>query len=129
MLIINDTDELTRAIRSDLPSASKRILLLREDLIGLATFIVVQPADIFDEVQTALAFAIDLNSPPWEWVLDHRGAFEAPVIYSDDGYGTVLIVPDEIGIDATLLEILRSHAELAGTTSSDRHEGQDSNAQ
>jgi hypothetical protein len=113
MRIIDDNVKLGRALGSPLPAACRHILYLRGDLIAIATFLVIQPADSFDDVQSALGSPIEEDAPPWEWVLDHRGAFEAPVIHSDAGYGTVLIVPDELGMNPKLLNILRAYAQPA----------------
>lgn len=129
MLIINDAAELARVINSPLSPACKRILQLRGELIDIATFIVVQPADPFDCVQSALGFPIYDYAPPWEWVLHHGGAFEAPVIHSDDGSGTVLIVPDENGINPKLLNILRAYAEPADACGNGRSQADQSKTQ
>ena len=107
MLIINHRDLLNTPV----PSAIRKVLNLRTDLIDLATFIVVLPGDDITSIETATGFPLLADHPPWEWVLKHEGAFEAPIITNDDGSGVVLIVSDSAGVDASLLAILRQQAE------------------
>lgn len=114
MLIIDTPEALSRP----LPNYARHILDLRRDLIDLATFVIVGAGDTRQAVEDAAGFPIDHDDPPWEWVLDHGGTFEAPIITSDDGSGVVLIVPDDDTIDPTLRAILRDHAEPAEGISS-----------
>jgi hypothetical protein len=109
MLIIDDLQALDDAMAS----SAAAVLALRRDLIDLATFIVVGPNDSLTSIEQATGFPIEDDIPPWEWVLDHGGVFEAPIITSDDGSGVVLIVPDSDAIDATLITLLRAQAEAA----------------
>lgn len=113
MLIIDDLPTLEGTIASNIDRRIAGILLLRRELIDLATFVVVQCGDALPAVVTAIGYAIESAFQPWEWVLDHDGVFEAPVITSDDGSGVVLIVPDIESIDTTLRDLLRGCAENA----------------
>ncbi len=79
------------------------------DLGELAHFIIVAPGDTLGQVEIAAGFPL-LPTPPWEWVLNHDGLFEAPIIVSDSGFGVVLIVPDGEGMDGNLINLLRSDA-------------------
>lgn len=106
MLIINDQ----AGLKAKLPRSVRRILDQRLDLIDLATFLVVQAGDAMAEIEAAAGFPLNRAHPPWEWVLDHGGVYEAPIITSDDGSGTVLIVPAGPGVDALLITMLRDHA-------------------
>ena len=100
-----------------LSAAVERVLKARHDLIAHAIFVVVTPGDSKEAVEAVIGFPIAEDYPPWEWVLDHGGAFEAPIITSDDGHATVLLVPDSDAIDATLWAILRQHSERPDTLS------------
>lgn len=74
-------------------------------------FIIPEAGDSMAVVEQEVGFPF--AEPAWEWVIDHGNLFEAPFILSDDGYGHVLIVNDEPGIDPALLILLRAHAEPA----------------
>lgn len=125
MLIITDAAGIARALDTPLSSEIKRLLELRADLIDLATFVVVAPGDAVEAIEAAAGIPITTNLVdgsrygqsgfmPWfEWVADHGGLLEAPFILADDGAGVVLIVPDDDGIDAALLSMLRAHADRA----------------
>lgn len=105
MLIITDPSDV------DDPSL-QRILRQRFEQLAeygcpiseLARFHVVRPdcdlTDLFD----------GSNDPSWEWVEDHGGWFEAPVIMSDDGFGHVYFIPDRDDIDPRLLTLCRRDA-------------------
>ena len=74
----------------------------------LACFHVVRPDD---DVTDLLTNAIDgSNGPSWEWVEDHGGWFEAPIIMSDDGFGHVYFIPDRDDTNAELLSHCRRDA-------------------
>lgn len=122
MLIIDNTDDLRKALKSELPASVKALLQERADLIDLATFIIPQPGDTVSAIEAAGGIGIATNMidgsrygeegymPSFEWAADHGGAIEMPFILSDDGSGTVLIVPDVDGIDPKLLAIARHYA-------------------
>jgi hypothetical protein len=91
------------------------------ELGDLAQFHVVEPGDGMKEVKGALGFAVDINFvddrrfgdpdfvPSWEWIEHHGGWFELAFVLSDSGFGTILFVPDQQGIDQRLLDLCRSH--------------------
>lgn len=120
MLIINDEDSLQRALDSPLADAAKTLLRLRADqlrgyegyrIADLARWIIVQPGDSYQAIETTLAFPIFTDGMPnWEWVERHGDHFEAPFILTDEGYGHVLLVPDRPDVDAGLLNLLRDYA-------------------
>jgi hypothetical protein len=123
MLIITDADELALALASPLPENIKALLALRRDQLlsdtngeyelgELAHWVIVAQGDALPAIEAAANYPI-APDPPWEWVLDHDGIFEAPIILSDDGFGVVLIVPDEPGIDPILIAMLRRDAQRA----------------
>ena len=120
MLIITDAAGLTRALHSMLDPAIKQLLTVRRNQLladtngeygigELAHWIVVEPGDTLAAVSMSVGFPITPD-PPWEWVLDHSGIYEAPVVTSDSGFGIVLIMSDEQGIDPALLTLLRCDA-------------------
>lgn len=124
MLVITDAAAMDRALNSSLDRKIVALLTLRRDQLlhdtggeydlgELAQWIVIAPGDPLSAIERALGFPISAE-PPWEWVLDHQnGILEAPTICSDDGFGVVLIVPDEQGVDAVLLKLLRRDAVAA----------------
>ena len=96
----------------------KQLLLTRRDQMAehgdleeLGTFIIVQPGDTLAAIEQAVGAPITTAGiTTWEWVHDHGGVFEAPIILSNDGFGIVLIVPDIEGVDPELLDLLRRDA-------------------
>ncbi|MHA0328818.1 hypothetical protein [Sphingomonas melonis] len=122
MQIIDNTDDLEIALKSELPAIVKALLQERSELIDLATFIVPQPGDTVSAIEAAGGIGIATNMvdgsrygeegymPSFEWAADHGGAIEMPFILSDDGSGVVLLVPDADGIDPTLLAIAHQFA-------------------
>lgn len=118
MIIIRCSADMARAMRSPLAGNLKDLLSLRRnqlaehldhDLSELAQFIIAAPGDTLAEIEAAATYPV-LPDPPWEWVLNHDGVFEAPIVVSDDGFGIVLIVPDCEGVDPTLRALLRRDA-------------------
>jgi len=123
MLIVTDAEGLVSALASPLPENIKALLALRRDQLlsdtngeyelgELVHWIIVAQGDALPAIEAAANYPITPD-PPWEWVLDHGGIFEAPIILSDDGFGVVLIVPDEPGVDPVLLSMLRRDAQRA----------------
>lgn len=80
------------------------------DLELLGTFIIVQPGDTYAIIEQAAGFPIvSDDTPNWEWIERHGTIFEAPIILTDDGFGHVLIIPDEPTTDARLLALCRKY--------------------
>jgi hypothetical protein len=109
---------MAHALSSSIAPALKRLLARRRDQLAehldhdlgeLAHFIVAAPGDTLAAIEMAAGFSFTPDSP-WEWVIDHNGIFEAPIIVSDDGFGIILIVPDVKGMDAKLIRLLRIDA-------------------
>lgn len=74
----------------------------------LARFHLVRPDD---DVSELLTNHIDgSNEPSWEWVGDHGGWFEAPIIMDDSGFGHVYFIPDREDTNPALLTLCRLHA-------------------
>ncbi|RXD02513.1 hypothetical protein EQZ23_17995 [Sphingomonas sp. UV9] len=95
------------------------------ELGDLAHFHAVEAGDGLTEVKAALGFAVDINLvdgiafghpnfiPSWEWIEHRVGYFELAFVLSDDGFGHILLVPDQLGIDPRLLALCRSHRTTA----------------
>jgi hypothetical protein len=95
------------------------------ELGDLAHFHAVEVGDGMIAVKAALGFAVDINLvdgvafghpdfvPSWEWIEHHVGYFELAFVLSDDGFGHILIVPDQRGVDPRLLALCRSHLTTA----------------
>ena len=115
MIIITNEEQLAAA-NLDPPTRALIDGRCRELLSGgltlgdIVNWIVVAPGDTLADIETAIGFPIDAAGPPWEWVEDHGVVYEAPIILSDDGFGLVLIVPHDEGVNATLLAALRRDA-------------------
>ncbi|QCB41018.1 hypothetical protein E5673_01230 [Sphingomonas sp. PAMC26645] len=92
------------------------------ELGDLAHFHAVEAGDGMIEVKAALGFAVDINLvdgvafghsdfvPSWEWIEHHVGYFELAFVLSDDGFGHILLVPDQLGVDPRLLDLCKSYA-------------------
>ena len=90
-------------------------------------FIVVEPGDTAAALEEASGCPI-LTSPfdesrypapefvpVSEWIEDHGGCFEMYFVFTDDGAGVSIFVPESEGIDAELLSLCRRFAEPALT--------------
>jgi hypothetical protein len=122
MLTITDGGSLSRALSMPLDARLKRLLIERRDQLGgdiedIARFIVVQPGDDLDALETALGFSVLQNqvdgrrfgdlefSPSWEWLADHGYCFELVFIFDDSGFAHVVLVESFQGIDPELLNL------------------------
>ena len=74
----------------------------------LARFHIVRPDDDVTELLTDSADGS--NDPLWEWIEDHGGWFEAPIIMDDSGFGHVYFIPDRDDTNADLLMLCRRDA-------------------
>ncbi len=127
MLTINDGGSLSRALSTSIDPRLKQLLRNRvqqldvEDLSTVARFIVVQPGDGLDALETALGFSILQNqtdghrfgdpefSPSWEWLADHGHCFEIVFIMTDDGFAHVVLIENSPGADPDLLRLCRMY--------------------
>lgn len=115
MIIITNEAELAAAdldppTRALIDGRSRELLAGGLALGDIVNWIVIAPGDTTADIETAIGFPIDAVGPPWEWVEDHGVLYEAPIILSDDGFGVVLVVPDDAGVNAMLLKALRRDA-------------------
>lgn len=114
MLTINHGEALSRALSSPLDRRLKELLTERirqldvEDLSTAARFVIVEPGDTLNALETELGFAIS-DDPEvgfgCEWVEDHGHCHELVFILTDDGFAHVAFVPRQPDIDAALLSL------------------------
>ena len=117
MLSITDGVSLARALSSTIDPRMKCLLSDRCDQLGgeitdQARFIIVQINDTADDLERELGFSVS-SSPCFEWVLDHGFAYEAPIIFTDDGYAHVVILEKADGIDPELEALCQAYAEAS----------------
>lgn len=112
MLTIMNSAEMTRVLSTATDPTLKRILTARVeqlsgyegyDLGDLAHFLIVQPGDTLDTIEAALGFSPITSLA--EVFTDHGSWFEAVFILSDDGFGWVLLFPDQPGIAPALRQL------------------------
>jgi hypothetical protein len=122
MLTIDDGGSLTRALSTSIDPRLRRLLVERRDQLGgrikgEARFIVVQPGDGLDALETALGFSVLHNqidgrrfgdpefSPSWEWLADHGHCYELVFIFDDSGFAHVVLIENSHGVDWELLRL------------------------
>ncbi|MDD2742798.1 MAG: hypothetical protein PHV02_11010 [Rhodocyclaceae bacterium] len=70
--------------------------------------ILVEQEDRLSDIAALVDLLIDLEDeeevPPFEHVTDHGLAYEAVMLFDDDGIGCSLLIPKSAGIDARLLD-------------------------
>lgn len=84
---------------------------------------VVAPGDDMDNVADELGFPLLANRftgacfgepefrPSWDVLEDHGDCYELVYVVSDDGFGLVVFVPKQAGIDTDLLSMCDAHAQ------------------
>lgn len=122
MLTITNSAEMANVLSTMTDATLKRVLTDRVeqlaeydgyDLRELAHFLIVQPGDTLDTIETALGFSPVTSLA--EVLSDHGGWFEAVFILSDDGFGWVVLVPDDPAIPTKLRELCRDSSEQHST--------------
>lgn len=122
MLTITNSAEMARVLSTMTDTTLKRILTDRVeqlaeydgyDLGELAHLLIVQPGDTLEAIEAALGFSPISNL--CEMLSDHGGWFEAVFILSDDGFGWVVLVPDDPAIPTKLRELCRDSSEQHST--------------
>lgn len=118
MFTINNSAEMAHLLSTITDATLKRILTDRVeqlaeydgyDLGEMAHFLIVQPRDTLNTIEAALGFSPITN--PAEVITDHGGWIEAVFILSDDGFGWVVLVPDDPTLPLGLLEVCRGASE------------------
>lgn len=79
------------------------------DLGELAHFLIAQPSDTLEAIEAALRVSFATHDP--ETVTEHGGWVEAVYLVSDDGFGRVLLVPDDLTALAELLQLTLAASE------------------
>ena len=103
---------------------TRRDQLMEYDLSELGVFVIIQPGDTMAAIETATGWPILMDGvPTFEWVQRHGTIWEIPFVLADSGAGHVLIVPEGEGIDTTLLDLCRAHADQPIVDPADRAEG------
>ncbi len=100
MLILTSGEALTYARPLIPPSIFERYA----NLIDVAWLFFLQPGDRIDHLQT-------LRGRPfegWEFIELNDGWFEAVFVLSDDGFGHVILIPDQPTTDPELLALCRA---------------------
>jgi hypothetical protein len=127
MLSITNGEALKRALNSAVDDRLKALLRLRRDQLGgditdQAYVAIVQPADTAADLQRTIGFSVFENpvdgshfgdpdwSPGWEWIEDHGFAYELCFIMDDSGFGHVVIIPKQQGVDSELLNLCQQYA-------------------
>lgn len=72
--------------------------------MGVARFIIVQPGDSMNALESELGWSVFENvtdgrrfgdpkfSPSWEWLADHEHCWEMVFILTDDGFAHVALI-------------------------------------
>lgn len=108
MLSITDGGSLSRALKLPLDLRLKRLLIDRRDQLGgditdIARFVIVQPGDSLNALETELGFSVFQNpadgtrfgepdfTPGWEWLADHGHCWETLFEFTTDFSHVVII--------------------------------------
>lgn len=132
MLSITSREALERASRGRLTPDVCGVLADRIDQLGsefdlseMARFVVVEPGDTIPELEAELGFSPFVNAvdgkrfgrpgfePSWEWILDHGFCFEVVFVFSDSGFGEVLIVAKGEGQIPDLLALFETFRDFS----------------
>lgn len=126
MIVIRTAEDMARALDSPLDPELKSMLQGHRDrlveledypLEDLALFVVAQPGDTVAELELGLDGPVLTDSEfafgP-EFVCQHGNWIEAVFVFSDDGYGLVLLVSTAEGTDPVLLAACNKHLHRDG---------------
>lgn len=120
MIALRTAASMRSAVLSDLPPSLRALLALRIeqlsqghnlDLSEVVEFLIVELGDSAELIEAQAGFPILTNSvdgarlgdedftPSFEWLQDHGRWFELVYIFSDDGFASVIWVPDDPGVE------------------------------
>jgi hypothetical protein len=123
MIKLRDTASIHAALDSAISPAMRDLIAKRTshfrkyvdcDLSELVNFIIIEPGDTVSVVDEAVGFSLLKNMfddarfgdpdfvPSFEWIQDHGAFFELVYILSDSGFGLVVLVPDDPGVEADI---------------------------
>ena len=129
MITIYDSADMQRVLSGPIDHNLKAILLERLELLAefsewdladLAHFIIVEPGDCIEAIETELGISPFVNLvddvryldpafvPSWETCLYRHGHYSLTFALSDSGLGLCLLVPDRDDIEPQLLELCRA---------------------
>ena len=131
MQTVYDTSDMERILSGPIDPVLKAILLDRLELLAdfsewdladLAHFIIVEPEDSIEAIESELGINPLVNivddarfpdvafEPSFEFCISRKGYFDLTYALCDAGLAVVLLVPDQDGIEPTLLELCRKYA-------------------
>jgi hypothetical protein len=120
MISMTDDTSIASALKRPLHPELLHLIRRRRAILGddipfadMAHFVVVEPGDTIDAIETIIRWPIrpdpDCGLPQWEWVLVHENVcWETVFVLSDDGYAVVLFVQAVDGMDPELIGMLRA---------------------
>lgn len=114
MLVLTSANAIRHTITSYSAHLPIRTLQRYAALIEtepIAWLYILQPGD------TSEALARTRQQPfrRWEFIDCEDQWFEAVFVISDEGFGHVVLVPDQPDIDPDLIDVCRAHADKAGS--------------
>jgi hypothetical protein len=122
MLVISDPSSLSRVADPDVRALIERRMEEYGDDAGLATFVVVEPGDPLDSLDSQLGFPVLSNrfdgrrhgdpgfAPSFEVLEEHPGCYEMVFVLADYGDGVIVLVPKGDGIDPRLHALCAEYA-------------------
>lgn len=126
MIVIRTAEDLARALDSPLDLELHTVLQGHAERLAewqdypledLALFVVAQPGDTVEELELSaegpLVTDAEFAFGP-EFICRHGNWIEAVFVFSDDGYGLVLLVPIAKDTDPDLLAACNKHLHLDG---------------
>ena len=133
MITIYDSADMARVLSGPIDPDLKTILLDRLELLDefsawnladLAHFVIVEPGDGVESIERELGVNPLINivddacfpdksfQPSFEFCIARKGYFDLTFALSDSGQALVLLVPNQEGVEPTLLELCRAYATL-----------------
>ena len=131
MITIYDSADMQRVLSGQIDPDLKTILLERLELLAefsewdladLAHFLVITPGDSIEAIERELGVNPLVNivddacfpdksfQPSFEFCIARKGYFDLTFALSDSGQALVLLVPNQEGVEPTLLELCRAYA-------------------
>lgn len=122
MLVINDSSALAQVTDPEVHDLIRRRMDEYGSDADLATFIVVEPGDPLESLDTQLGFHVLTNrsdgtrhgepgfSPSFEVAEEHPSCYEMVFVLADYGDGVIVLVPKRDGVDGELQALCRTYA-------------------
>ena len=105
MHVLTSADAIRHAATQDAPESRLEHYAALLDADPIAWLFVVQPGDTL-ALLTSLRGGRPFEDP--EFIALEDGWYEAVIILSDDGFGHVVLVPNQPNIDPDILKLCRS---------------------